>query len=223
MPDRLSPVFQFKASNSDATGLFTGYASTFNGPVDSYGDIIASGAFSSSLAEHRANGTVPALLWAHDHNEPIGKWLEMTEDSRGLVATGKLTLGTKRGSEAYQLMKDGALGLSIGFAIPKGGQRFEGDNRILTNIKLYEVSAVAMPANPAATITAVKSALSETQPKTIREFEALLREQLGFSRRDAAALATRGWAGLAEREAEEDAIDEVLATIKRATAQLKGN
>src|SRR5574340_800788 len=144
---RLSPLYEFKATDTDATGLFTGYAATFGGEPDAYGDIIAAGAFSGTLAEHKRIGTLPALLWAHDQNEPIGRFVEMKETADGLEVVGKLTLGTKRGHEAHQLMKDGALSLSIGYTVAPGGAEDRHTTRLLKAITLFEVSAVAMPAN----------------------------------------------------------------------------
>lgn len=123
---RLSPAVAFKTAGVDKAGLFSGYASTFNGPADAYGDVIAPGAFSKTLA----SGRVPAMLWAHDPSEPIGKWLSLTEDRLGLRVEGKLTLGTKRGVEAHALMLDRALGLSIGFRNP-----MQGVNKPLKSLK----------------------------------------------------------------------------------------
>ena len=61
------------------------------------------------------------MLWGHDHKEPVGKWLTLKEDATGLQVTGRLTLGTRRGAEAYALLQDDALALSIGFAVAGGG------------------------------------------------------------------------------------------------------
>jgi HK97 family phage prohead protease len=126
-PDRLSPAFCFKAAGIDEAGVFTGLASTFGGPRDAYGDVIAPGAFAGTLAEHAKNGSMLGLLWAHELSEPIGRWLTLKESREGLEAAGNLTLETKRGAEAYALMKDRALGLSIGFVIPPGGAAYERD------------------------------------------------------------------------------------------------
>ena len=211
--DRLTPAVFFKAQPL-TSGEFTGIASAF-GNVDSYGDTVAPGAFAKSLNEHRARGTMPALLWAHDPSEPIGRWVKLAEDRQGLQADGRLTLGTKRGQEAHALMKDGALGLSIGYRT-KASSLKTGGGRLLTEIDLVEISAVALPANHAARITGVKS-----RPMNIRDYEAELREALGFSTREARALASRGWPALSQRDAE-NGEQELLAAIKAATTTFKG-
>jgi uncharacterized protein len=189
--DRLSPPYDFKASNLTATGEFVGYASTFGGPPDSFGDIVVNGAFAASLAKHAERKTAPALLWSHDAREPIGKITKLSEDANGLRLEGRLSLDTQRGREAHALMKDGALSMSIGFRLGTDGSRFdESGVRVLTKIDLWEVSVVAMPANPSAQITEVKSI------PNIRAFEAELRDALGFSVRDARRLASGGWPAL---------------------------
>lgn len=215
---RLSPLYEFKATDTDATGLFTGYAATFGGDPDAYGDIIAAGAFTDTLTDHKRAGTLPALLWAHDQNEPIGRFVEMKESAEGLEVTGKLTLGTKRGQEAHSLMKDGALSLSIGYAVPPGGAQETGAARLLKSIKLFEVSAVALPANHRARIIAVKST-----PQTPREFEAVLRDVAGFSSRQAKAVAARGWAAIQDRDGPADEASEISALFTQYQTLLKGN
>src|SRR3989304_10622453 len=192
METRLSPVFETKfAGFGEAAGIFQGYASTFGGEPDSLGDVIQAGAFAESLAEHRANGTSPAMFWAHQSAEPIGKWLSLAEDRRGLAVEGKLS-PTRRGNEAHALMKDDALGLSIGYRVRTGGESFARSNRILKAVDLVEISVVALPANLAARITSVKSA-AFLRPESIREFEFRLREACGFSVREAKRIASAGW------------------------------
>jgi HK97 family phage prohead protease len=135
------------------TGLLEGYASTF-GNVDSYGDVIAPGAFMKSLAEHKSAGTMPALLWQHNADDPIGVWTDAREDERGLKVSGRLTLDTKRGAEARALVKDGALALSIGFQTRDSAS--ENGRRVLKDIKLWEISLVTFPMLSGARVTGVK-------------------------------------------------------------------
>ncbi len=56
------------------------------------------------------------MLFQHDPAEPVGIWLELREDLRGLFARGKLIPEVARARELYALVKAGAVdGLSIGF------------------------------------------------------------------------------------------------------------
>lgn len=156
--------FAVKFETGEA-GELTGYASTFGGKPDRFGDVIAPGAFAKSLAEHRAAGTAPAFLWQHRTDEPIGTWSELSEDERGLLVKGKLVLDTLRGSEARSLVKSGAVrGLSIGFMT----REFErtGFGRILKDVELLEISLATLPANPDAGITDVKTGVDNMDKKT---------------------------------------------------------
>jgi HK97 family phage prohead protease len=171
---RLGPVLALRAA-ADEQGIIEGLGSTFNGPVDSYGDLIAPGAFAASIAEHRAAGTLPAMLWSHDQSQPIGRWLSVSEDDRGLRLKGKLTLDVPKAREALALAKDQALGLSIGFRLRQADRTPEG-HRLIKAVDLWEVSLVAMPSNSAARITSVKAA-SGFDPNEIRDpraFEQML-------------------------------------------------
>jgi HK97 family phage prohead protease len=174
--------FQVKAVSED--GMIEGYGSVF-GVRDSYSDIVAAGAFAASLSAHKAAGTMPALLWQHRADEPIGVWKAMDEDERGLAVRGQLAMDTVRGREAHSLLKMGALnGLSIGFYSKQWKYDTEQDVRTLTEVDLWETSLVTFPANQAARVTAVKSI--ETL-ESVREVELMLRDR-GFSKREAMAL-----------------------------------
>lgn len=183
-----SPVMEIKSLND--TGEFEGLGSTFGGKPDSYGDIIAPGAYSKSLAEHSAKGTMPKMFWQHDPSQPIGKWLEAFEDDRGLMMRGKLNMGVQRGKEAYALLKEGDIdGLSIGYRI-KDYEKNESDGTwLLKELDLMEVSVVSIGANENATISSIKAAkashdlterLKAGDQLEGREFETFLKG-LGFS------------------------------------------
>lgn len=213
--NRLSPLFEIKRADLQADGLFTGYASTFDGPPDAYGDIIKPGAFTKSLAQHATNKTMPAFLWSHDQDQVLGKWLDFTETAHGLKVKGQLTLEVEKARDAYALMKDGALGLSIGFMIPQGGSEWDSQQkvRVLKQVNLFEVSTVAMPANPAAKITQVKS---------IRDLEFQLRDELNFSAREAKRIAAGGYPALVGRDVHhEDEIRTLVNEVRSLTESIR--
>ncbi|HYD32094.1 MAG TPA: phage major capsid protein [Azospirillaceae bacterium] len=173
--DRESLDLEIKLSSVDPeAGTIEGIASPFNGSPDRVGDVVAPGAFSRSLADHKARGTMPAMLWSHDPAAPIGAWTDIAETAGGLKVRGKLALGTAKADEAHRLVKAGAaLGLSIGFKTVKAS-RLSGGYRRLEEVDLVEVSIVAVPAAPAARITSVKSfpaaaAATQTESKTMAE------------------------------------------------------
>lgn len=190
MSKTTAPIFEVKATGS--SGEIEGYASTFGGEPDSYGDIIAEGAFSESLESWKSKERLPAMLWQHDQNEPIGRWTDMSEDSKGLTVRGKVNMNVPEAVRAYEHLKAGDIdGLSIGFRL----QSYEVDEDepgiwTLTKIDLREVSVVSSPANENATVANVKAsrAVHEAIDKlkagdrlTEREFEAICKGLAGLS------------------------------------------
>jgi HK97 family phage prohead protease len=137
-----------------AEGEFEGYGSIFNNE-DLGRDVMVAGAFTKSLARRPA-GKVK-MLRQHYTDDPIGIWLDLAEDSKGLKGRGKLILDTVKGRETHALMRAGALdGLSIGYRTLK--DRFDRTKgiRYLEEVDLVEISVVTFPANPKAVVSAVK-------------------------------------------------------------------
>ncbi|GLK90036.1 HK97 family phage prohead protease [Pseudomonas turukhanskensis] len=213
---------QFKFAASDQAGTFSGIASPYGGEPDAHGDLIAPGAYTKSLDRHAKAGTRPALLWQHDQSNPVGVWLEFEDTTDGLLAHGRLTTDVPQAKAAYSLMMDGALALSIGYTIPAGGAEIVNGARLLKEIDLIEVSLVALPANPAARITSVKS-FDPCNPNP-REFERAARDALGLSAREAKRLMAGGWNGLVRDEQPDDSADlaRIAAKLQRITATLQG-
>lgn len=215
-----SATFEVKDISLD--GSFAGYGSVF-GNVDSYGDIVEKGAFAESLNEFRAKGKMPALLWQHDPDQPIGVWTKMAEDERGLYVEGHLLKDdVSRAREAYSLLKAGALsGLSIGYVTKDSEYDRTEDVRRLKALDLWEVSLVTFPANGEAQIQTVKSLCAKGLP-TIREFETWLRDAGGFDRAQAKAIASHGFKAI-ERDAQATTTDEDLASsLSKFLNSIKG-
>jgi HK97 family phage prohead protease len=213
---RLQRAFALEVRAVGDAGEIEGYGSVF-GVKDSYDDVILPGAFKASLREHSEAGTMPALLWQHRADEPIGVWTAMSEDEQGLKVSGRLALDTERGREAHALLKMGALnGLSIGFFAREWTYDRGTEVRTLTQIELWEVSLVTFPANGKARVTGVKSVDEIDAPK---DAEKALREA-GFSKADATAFVARVMRmGEERREAAQSAAlaqraaDRLLATL----------
>lgn len=187
-------------------GYFEGWGSVFNG-VDHGGDSIAKGAYTKSLEEWNNKSQLPALLWQHEMSNPIGNWMEMKEDDKGLYVKGQLWVkGTQRIEQAVvahnMLTGTGPKGLSIGYAV-KDFEMMEyegGSVRLLKEIKLYEVSVVSYPMDPKAEITQAKSLVDgEGKVHDIRTFEKTLRDA-GLSRSQAKTLISGGYKALCDTD-----------------------
>ena len=237
---RLScPLVEVKADGdaNDNSGTFEGYGSTF-GNLDLGGDMIKAGAFAKSLNEWGMKGEMPFLLAFHDMSRPIGDWLEMREDEKGLFVKGRLwTQGDRRIEDAvmaYNMLRGtGQKTLSIGYRVTDYEMQdsINGSVRIIKEIDLVEVSIVPVPMNPQAKITAVKSLTDEDGIiLSKRDVERALRDA-GLSSRQAKAFIAAGYDALTRDEKEESKgvdcegqLDEsgILASLSQALTQLKG-
>lgn len=210
---RLAPVLEARSLDAE-TGIVEGYASVFGGPPDSYGDIIAPGAFNRTLDEHKAEGTFPAMLWCHRANEPVGRWLDLREDERGLFARGKLNLNTSAGRETHAHVKGGDVsGFSIGFLLPDGGRKRNKEGSwTITDLDLLEISVTPVPANRRARVSAVKSLQSKS------ELIDMLRDG-GLPKAAAARIAAGGWPALAGSDHQK--ATDLAERIRFVTANLR--
>lgn len=143
-------------------GIFSGYGSVF-GNVDDGGDIVEPGAFTKTIAEGFERVKILAL-----HNDsllPIGRPLEVREDSKGLYIKAKIS-DTAMGRDVKVLLKDGVLNeLSIGYD-PIVFDYDETGIRHLREVKLWEVSVVTWAMNPEATVIGYKAA--ETADRAVK-------------------------------------------------------
>jgi len=150
---------KFAEADGASTREFSGYGAVFNN-IDFYDDIIVPGAFAATIADHKAAGSFPAMLWNHDQGAmPIGIWTSISEDDHGLKVSGHF-LDTVAGRDAHTVAKAGAVtGLSIGYIVTAFEvEKHDGKTvRIITAAKLMEVSLVTFPANDLARVADVKS------------------------------------------------------------------
>ena len=136
-----------------ADGTFEGYASLFE-REDLGHDVVARGAFRDTL---RLRGAARIrMLYQHDPAEPIGVWESLVEDTRGLLARGRLALSVARAREVLALMRAGAIdGLSIGFKTVTARRDPVRSVRRIERIDLWEISVVTFPMQPEARVFAV--------------------------------------------------------------------
>ena len=217
----------FETKEVQENGIFKGYGSTFGGKPDSYGDIIAPGAFSDSITKNGRGGMGIALLYQHDSTKIPGVITGIAQDAKGLPLDGLLAMKTQLGAETYELLKLKALkGMSIGFDLPreKNGKvsidAYELDEknntRLLKKINLWEVSLVTFPANTRARVTGVKNIIDAV---TERELEKALRDS-GLSRSEALHIAMLCKTGLRDSGGSEE-VQGLLETVKKTSEEMK--
>jgi HK97 family phage prohead protease len=153
-------------------GTIEGYASLF-GEIDQARDMVMPGAFRETLKQ-RGLRKIP-MLFQHDPSEPVGVWLELVEDFRGLKARGRLIPDVKRARELLSLLKAGAIdGLSIGYRTVRG--RIDPRTRVrkLYQVDLWEISIVTFPLLHGARVSAIKQApMSRLRAQAEREWRGL--------------------------------------------------
>lgn len=166
----MQSAYSLEIKSIDSSGTFEGLASVY-GNADEGGDIVEHGAFTKTLASSKDR----PLLW--QHRDPIGT-VTLRDSTAGLIAKGKLVLGTTLGRDAYELVKAGVVdGMSIGYSVINADR--DGEYRRLLELKLYEVSLVTFPMNQAARVTTVKSQIRAEEEKALRALEYLREEVLG--------------------------------------------
>lgn len=204
----------FKADTVNEDGTFSGYGSVF-GNVDSYDEIVAAGAFKTSLKTIADSGDPLPVLWQHNPALPIGGYTELSEDATGLKVAGFLLKDdVALAREAYALMRKRVVkGLSIGYYVRDSSYDEKTGIRTLKEVDLREISVVTFPANEQAQVENVKSALHHMLkagelPNT-RMFEDFLREA-GFTKTQAAAIAVHGLSKLHRGEPDSKQGDDLI-------------
>lgn len=208
MLTKLECPFEIKAV--DEAGNFEGYASVFNN-IDLGDDIILPGAFTK--VKTTRTGQLKLALF-HDLTRLIGA-ADYKQDDHGLYLKGRVNLKVSYARDAYELMKDGTLdSMSIGFnTITSAWEEREGRSiRVIKEAELWEASVVPFGMNPEAQVISVKS--------DIRHFESALRERMGLSQKEAAAVASLGYPALHRdgAKAATEIVDELKAVSQLFTS-----
>jgi uncharacterized protein len=141
---------------------FVGYAAVFNSPSEPLPFIerIAPGAFSKTLRNRKRD---IRLYVNHDSNMVLASrnsgTLVLTEDDRGLRVEATLP-DTTAGRDIRELMRTGVVDkMSFGFQVDRRGDRWSDDGmeRVLTSVRLFEVSIVTGFPAYESTVAAVRS------------------------------------------------------------------
>jgi len=167
---RLAPI----AADPDDGRRFSGYAAVWDSPSQPlpFIETITRGAFSRTLDA----GNRIQLLHAHNHELILastrGGTLRLEEDDRGLRVDAELA-DTTWGRDVAELVRRGDIAsMSIGFSVPEGGDSWsdDGNERMLNEVRLHEVSTVGSPAYDSTT-AAVRS--SNADPALFAALERL--------------------------------------------------
>lgn len=173
----------FEVKSADDSGNFEGYASVFDN-IDLGGDVIVPGAFTT--VKTTRTGRLRLALY-HNLTRLIGD-AAFKQDGNGLLLKGKVNLNVSYAKDAYELMKAGTLDeMSVGYnPIEDAMETRDGRRvRVIKRAELWEASIVPFGMNPEAQVLSVKSDL--------RAFECALRERVGLSQKEAAAVASLGF------------------------------
>lgn len=159
-----------KAEGSDF--IIEGYGSIF-GNVDSYNDIIEPGAFSKTLNEMRDR---IALCYQHDIYRPIGKFLELKEDNKGLYFKARISDAEP---DIKQKITEGILKeFSIGYSTIKYEMEERGENMRpichLKEVKLYEISLVTIAANDKAGLLSISGKSEWSKDVVLEEIDRVI-------------------------------------------------
>jgi HK97 family phage prohead protease len=161
-----TPGMRMKAGPEDGLeeGQFVVYPSTFTRTPDSYGDVVAPGAFLETIEEWKASGNTLPGLFGHRLDDPdfyVAGALDMGEDEHGWWVKGEFDLESPKGPAVYRLVKGRRLNqLSFAFDVLEEGVVDLGDGETaneLRRLKVYEFSFVPIGANQDTSIVAVKA------------------------------------------------------------------
>lgn len=161
--------FAIKAKEDSGNGGFEGYAATFDRVPDSYGDVIAKGAFTNTLKAWAESGRPIPVLYGHNMDDPdfnIGT-AECVEDEKGLHVSAKFD-GSEKAQRTRELLKEKRLSkMSFAYNIlDEAPVELESGIKAneLRELELFEVSVVLVPANSFAEIGETKARKDEEEP-----------------------------------------------------------
>ena len=172
--------------SADDAGTISGYFSTYDRIPDSYGDVIAKGAFTETIEKRKASGHPFPLCWNHDLDQIIGSVNpdDIQDTDKGPLMTASF-FNTPLAQEKREIVKSGVVyQFSFAYDILEAGP-VELENGIKANelkkLDLFEVSIVPIPANQNAVMTEVKAGRrnSAKDADRLRQIIALAQECLG--------------------------------------------
>jgi hypothetical protein len=213
----LEVPFEVKETKEDEKFFtFEGYASTF-GNIDLGNEVCVAGCFEETIKDLKRSATpikdtnmsslIPSL-WQHDRHEPIGSFISLKEDAKGLFVEGILPKkDTLVSGRVIPQMEVGSIKtMSIGYRVQKYFYNTETNVLDLLKVALREISLITFPMNTLAAITDMKSfeKIKDLSLLTERDFEQLLKSGISMSSKNAKIIATASKNCLLRDEQDDD-------------------
>lgn len=160
------PLGRVKAGPNDglAEGEFIVYPSTFTRQPDSYGDVVAKGAFTETIQQWKDSGDTLPGLFGHRMDDPdfyIASALDLGEDDHGWWVKGAFDMESPKGPHTYRLVKSRRLRqLSFAFdVLEEGAVELEDGTKAneLRKLRVHEFSFVPIGANQDTSVVAIKA------------------------------------------------------------------
>lgn len=158
-------TLELKAADN---GTIEGYFSTYDKTPDSYGDIIEPGAFTKTIEKREASGHPFPLCFNHDFSAVIGAVDSIEDTEKGPFIKAHF-LDTALAQDVRKMLMSGAIyQFSFAYDIlgarqPDEEEKKAGVENVLTDLEVFEISVVTVPANQNAVATEVKAGDPETK------------------------------------------------------------
>lgn len=157
---KFSYSFAFtKATETDDLWVVEGIASTDE--IDREADIITKEAVEKGMDEYMSNAIV---LWMHDHDDPVGKVVSWSYIKAGLLIRVEITK-TEKMVDRWKLIKDGVVkAFSISGTVMKSVEVKGEEDQLIrkaTEIDIWEISIVSVPANKTCLFNVISKAAKE--------------------------------------------------------------
>ena len=206
------------------TGTISGYFSTYDRIPDSYGDVIAPGAFTDTIKAREESGHPFPLCWNHDLDQIIGKVDSIEDTEKGPLMTASF-FDTPLAQEKREIVKSGVVyQFSFAYDVLEAGPVDLGDGvkaNELRKLDLFEVSIVPIPANQNAVMTEIKAGRrnSKKDEDAIKQAIALLQGVLDADDPDDGEDEAKANTAVEEPEQSNPRKDNLLAYIKNMSVE----
>lgn len=156
--------FKVKSVTDEDELIIEGYANTTD--KDRVGDVILEEAWTKGgLNNYLKN---PIILFAHNHEKPIGKVLEHFVSDKGLKVVAKISKSAK---DIYQLIKEGILtSFSVSFLTKDADYDSMTDIFVIKDLELLELSIVSVPANQNSQFSIKKCLNSDEYKEFVKKY-----------------------------------------------------